>query len=163
MVIGCGGSGKSTLSQRLAKLLSLELVNLDRYYWHPGWQPTASAEWEKIVEGLIQKPNWVMDGNYGGTMDLRLAAADMVIFLYYPTWICLSREIKRTIKYFGKVRPGMTPGCPTRISLEFWKYIWNYNKTRAPAILMKLKNLKGKQIHILHSDAEISLFLKSWY
>lgn len=162
MVIGCGGSGKSTLSQRLAQLFNLELISLDRHYWHPGWKPTSPDEWEKVVRSLIQKPGWVMDGNYGGTIDMRLEVADMIIFLYYPSWTCLRREISRTIKYYGKVRPGMTEGCPTKISLKFWRYIWNYNKTRVPGILEKLKNLAQKQVHILHSDQEVRLFLASW-
>lgn len=162
MVIGCGGSGKSTLSSILSDRLNLELISLDLHYWKPGWRETIPAEWAEIVRDLIARPNWVMDGNYGGTMDLRIARTDMIIFLHYPSWVCLFREIGRTLKYLGRVRPGMTAGCPTRISFEFWNYIWHYNKTRAPVILEKLKSIGPHQeAIILHSNREVRNWLKS--
>jgi adenylate kinase family enzyme len=33
LVIGSGGSGKSTFSNKLGKLLNIEVLHLDRFYW----------------------------------------------------------------------------------------------------------------------------------
>lgn len=162
MLIGCGGSGKSTLARKIHEITGLELLSLDRHYWHPNWVKTASDEWALKIEQLCERPNWVMDGNYGGTMDYRLSKADTVIFLDFPTWICLSRVLKRTLRFYGQTRPDMGEGCPERISFEFLLYVFHYRKTRRAGILKRLEKVKDStQIHIFKNDREIDAFLDS--
>lgn len=79
-----------------------------------------------------------MDGNYSGTLDVRLSVADTVIFLDFPRLLCLSRVIKRRLMYAGQSRPDMASDCPERLNWEFLKYIWSYLITRCPEILEKL-------------------------
>lgn len=38
---------------------------------------------------------WIIDGNYGSTIELRLQACDTVVFLDYSTNICLDGIKKR--------------------------------------------------------------------
>lgn len=83
-IIGCGGAGKSALARALGDRLGLEVVHLDRLYWRPGWVPTPSAEWRAMVAAVARRERWIADGHYGGTLDLRLAAADTVLFLDLP-------------------------------------------------------------------------------
>jgi len=162
MIIGCGGSGKSTLAQKISTRLGLEHISLDQYFWRPGWISLELEEWIKVCTELANKDSWVMDGNYGSSMKERIPRADTIIFLYYPTFTCLSRVIKRTWKNYGKTRPGMTENCPERFSLEFLHYILLYNKTRAPQLLKKLKSLEGeKEIYILRNDQEVQFFLET--
>src|SRR5688572_22342824 len=106
LVIGSGGAGKSTFAKRLAERLGLPLVHLDAIYWRDGWIETPKEEWRGIVARLIGEPRWVMDGNYGGTMDMRLAAADTVIFLDMPRVVCLWRVVKRYFQFRGHAHPG---------------------------------------------------------
>ena len=40
VVIGTSGSGKSTVSARLAKSLGSDHVELDSIFWGPGWRPS---------------------------------------------------------------------------------------------------------------------------
>ena len=89
LLIGAGGSGKSVLAARIAAQSGLPLIHLDALFWKPGWVETPRDEWKRIVEELIQRDAWVMDGNYGGTLDLRLAACDTVLFLDFPPIVCL--------------------------------------------------------------------------
>jgi hypothetical protein len=70
MVIGCCGSGKSTLSLKIQRITGLPLFHLDQYYWQPNWSEPSKEKWEKIVADLANKEEWIIDGNYGGTMDL---------------------------------------------------------------------------------------------
>ena len=49
LVIGSGGSGKSTFSRRLGEKLGLPVVHLDQLYWRPGWVETPKVEWVEIV------------------------------------------------------------------------------------------------------------------
>ncbi|HZD05610.1 MAG TPA: isopentenyl transferase family protein, partial [Longimicrobiales bacterium] len=68
MVIGPGGSGKTTLSLRIAEATGLPVIHLDSLYWREGWRPTPTPAWEEVVSDLVRRPSWVMDGNYGGTL-----------------------------------------------------------------------------------------------
>lgn len=77
MIIGCCGAGKSTLARKLHAVAGLELIHLDRQYWKSGWIETEPEEWGEKVAGLVAKPNWIIDGNYGGTMDIRIKRADL--------------------------------------------------------------------------------------
>jgi len=112
----------------------------------------------------MSKPKWIMDGNYGGTMEMRLAACDTVIFLNLSRWICLRRVMGRSFKYKGTARPDMAEGCPETMDLEYLKFlqwIWTYPKVKAPAILGMLQKLKStKKVIILRSPREVEVFLE---
>jgi len=162
MIIGCSGAGKSTLSHRLHTQSGIEIIHLDQYYWKPNWTETPRKEWEKIVHDLSLKSTWIMDGNYGGTMDIRLEKADTIIFLNYSTFKCLWRVIKRTFKYWKRERPDMPKGCKERFSLSFLHYVAMYNFTRRKSILKKLNTFKtSKNIAILKNDKEVNFFLQN--
>ena len=88
MVIGNCGAGKSTFSNRLSELVGLEIIHLDQYYYRPNWSGINSADWEKMIIELSSKSHWIMDGNYGGTIDIRINNADTIIFLDYSSVIC---------------------------------------------------------------------------
>ena len=162
MIIGCGGSGKTTLATLIGEKLQQPVIYLDQHFWTPGWVPVPPERWSKLVSELAAGKSWVMDGNYGGTMELRLEKADTIIFLYLSRWLCLYRILKRTLKYYGKVRPRMAKGCPERFSLEFIHYVMSYNDSRAPKILNRLLELKDeKKIYVLKSRKAVSNFMKS--
>ena len=160
MVIGCSGAGKSTLSRQLHTILGLELISLDQYYWKPNWTEPDKATWTRTVEKLAEKKDWIIDGSYGGTMDIRIEKADTIIFLNYSTTVCLSRVIKRTIKHWKKVRPGIPEGCRERFDIDFLHYVITYKRKRGRKLVEKLKNLEdSKQVFIFKNDLETSKFL----
>jgi len=157
-IIGCCGSGKSTLARNIHQKTRLPLIHLDQYFHLPNWQEPSREDWAHIVTGLADKDQWIMDGNYGGTMDIRLARADTMIFMNFPSIQCLSRVIKRTWKHHGQVRPDMPKGCPERFDLKFLHYVAMYNKTRRAGILEKMEKFKGTKI-IISSDIEAAEFV----
>ncbi len=160
-IIGSGGAGKSTLAKQLAIKLNINLYHLDAIFWKPGWEETAKPEWVKIQQNLCKEPEWIMDGNYGGTIQIRLDASDTVIFLDFNRYLCLYRAITRFIKYYGKSRPDMAEGCNEKFDFNFIKWIYEYPKVKKPIILQKLKNLsKETKIYVLKSPKEVELFLK---
>ena len=162
MVIGCCGSGKSTLSRKLVQILGLPLFHLDQYYWKPNWVETPKSEWPNIVQTLADKDKWIVDGNYGGTMDIRLKRADTIIYLDYPTWRCLGRVIKRIVKYKGKVRPDMVEGCRERFDLDFLHYVLVFNLTRRKSILKKINDHKNNlNLVVLKNDKQVKKYLTS--
>jgi adenylate kinase family enzyme len=159
LVIGCGGAGKSTVARRLADRLGLPIVHLDRVYWRAGWTPTPEDEWRAVVAELIAKPRWVMDGNYGGTMAMRLSAADTVIFLDLPRVVCLWRVVKRRVMYHGRSRPDIAPGCAEQLNLEFLSWIlWTFPNRHRQRNLERLKQ-GGARVIILTSQRQVDRFL----
>ena len=162
LVIGSGGAGKSTFSARLAERTGLPLIHLDALYWRPGWIEPAKAEWEQTVAILVSTERWVMDGNYGGTLERRLAVADTVVFLDLPRTRCIYQALKRRIRFHGRSRPDMTPGCPERLTWDFLRWIWRYPVERRPKILQQLSELRtDQQAIIFHTQAEVEAFLLS--
>jgi len=159
LIIGSGGAGKSTLARRLGETLSLEVIHLDKLHWLPGWTQPSKDEWRKIVERELQKSEWVMDGNFGGTMEMRLKACDTVIFLDFSRTVCIYRVFKRWLKYRNTHRPDMTEGCNEKVDLEFLGWIWNFPQTTKPTIEERLKILgRGKTIFRLKSKREVEEF-----
>lgn len=163
-IVGCGGSGKSTLAIRLGSALGLPVVHLDAHYWNPGWVPTPKDEWEILVEGLLSCESWIMDGNYGSTMDSRLVASDAVIFMDFPRRVCLWRVVKRRFQSIGVSRPDMAPGCPERLLdggfLGFLKWIWDYPTVNRPHLLERLRELPASTIIItLRNPDQVRDFL----
>ncbi|MSS72032.1 MAG: DNA topology modulation protein [Candidatus Latescibacteria bacterium] len=161
LIIGSGGAGKSTLAVRLGELLGLPVIHLDTLYWKPGWEATPQDDWKRIIAEMVQRERWIMDGNYGGTLEERLKACDTVIFLAFSRLICLCRVFKRVAIYRGRSRPDLNPGCPEQLpDREFLSWIWSYPRKRMPKILETLKALEGqKKIFILKSPSEARRFI----
>lgn len=160
LVIGSGGAGKSTFAPRLGTILNLEVIHLDSLYWSSGWVEMPKDRWRAVVEELLQRDSWIIDGNYGGTLDLRLSACDGVIFLDVPRLICLQRVLKRVALYRKAIRPDMAAGCRERVNWEFIKYVWDYPRKRKHALLKKLNSYsQTRSVVILKSQAEIECYL----
>jgi len=133
LVIGCSGTGKSTLAQAIASLRGLAYVSMDRdIFWLPGWQLRPRADSIALIEQAVAGPRWVMDGNSPGTLPLRLPRADIVIWRRPPRHIALRGVVSRWLRYRGRSRPEMAPGCPERLDWKFLRYIWTFERNEAP-------------------------------
>lgn len=161
-LIGSGGSGKSTLARELGRKLNIEVFHLDALLWKPNWQPTSKEEQRKIQMELVKKEEWIIDGNYNGTMDIRFREADTVIFLDFSRVLCTYRALKRMIQYRNRRRPDMAEGVKEKFDLNFVKWIWNYPKNVRPVVLRRFEELPNdKVIIILKSPKEARHFLDS--
>lgn len=161
MLIGSGGSGKSTLARQLGNILNIQVYHLDAIFWKPNWEGVSKEEQISIQTDLVKKDEWLIDGNYGGTLDIRMDAADTIIFLDINRTICTIRTLKRMLKYRNKTRPDMGEGCEEKFDFDFLRWIWNYPKMKRPDILRKLHDLpENKQIIILKSKKDVQTFLE---
>ena len=166
LILGSSGSGKSTLARMLGATLELPVIHLDRHFWQPGWIETSEAEWFEIVQQLIQREQWIIDGNYRSTLDIRLQAADTVVFLDLPPWLCALRAIKRRIQYRNSPRPDMAHGCREQLFdpqfPQFIQHILEYPNRALPDVKTRLRPyLNSKDIIWLKTTKDVTDFLKT--
>ncbi|MEM0999672.1 MAG: hypothetical protein AAGN35_21620 [Bacteroidota bacterium] len=163
LIIGSPGSGKSTLATQLHAATQLPLIRLDQEYWQPGWVEPDRATWRARVAELAQRERWIMEGNYGGTFDLRIPRADLVVYLDLPTRVTLLRVIRRVWKHRGHSRPDMPEGCPEHFSLKFLFYVLHFRASRRAGILARLDKLRPDQerAHLTGKTA-VKQFLRQW-
>lgn len=160
LVIGSGGAGKSTFARRLGELLEIEVNHLDKFYWRPGWQEPSKEDWLRTVTELANGDSWIMDGNFSGTLELRIQHCDTIIFLDMSRLLCLWRIGKRRFLNRRRSRPDMAEGCPEKIDLEFVRWVWGYSRRSRPKVVRLLREYSDtKQIVWLRSDAEVEKFL----
>ncbi len=160
-IIGCSGSGKSTLSRKLHEKLNIPVYHLDAINWKPNWEATSREKFDKLQNKLVKKSDWIIDGNYNRTLNIRLEAADTIIFLDFPKWICIQRVIKRYLMYRNTNRPDMNEGCKEKLDFDFLKWIWNYNKNNKPGVLKLLTEKKSKKIIIIKSQKQVNEFIST--
>ena len=154
IVIGCPGSGKSTISRELHNKTGIPLYHLDMMYWNADKTTVEKSVFLERLSVVLEKDEWIIDGNYGSTMKLRMAACDTVIFLDYPLDVCLDGIRERR----GKSRSDM-PWVETEEDAEFVEFIKNYNEQQKPKVLELLKKYGDKNIVILKSREQVDAFL----
>ncbi|MFM5895862.1 MAG: AAA family ATPase [Novosphingobium sp.] len=158
LVIGSPGAGKSTLAHKLADRTGLPLFHLDQMHWLPGWIERDRDEGRAELAGVLAGERWIIDGNYGSSLPMRLERADTVIWLDYPTALCLGRVVKRWRKHRGHTRPDMTEGCPERFDLEFIHYVLTFRRNWAQRNASALAGFKGKVLQFSRpTQAEVFL------
>ena len=154
IVIGCPGSGKSTVSRALHSKTGIPLYHLDMMYWNTDKTTVEKSVFLERLSAVLEKDEWIIDGNYSSTMELRMAACDTVIFLDYPLDICLDGIRERR----GKPRSDM-PWIETEEDAEFIEFIKSYNEQQKPKVLELLKKYSDKNIIILESREQADAFL----
>ena len=154
IVIGCPGSGKSTVSRTLHNKTGVPLYHLDMMYWNADKTTVEKSVFLERLSDVLEKDEWIIDGNYGSTMELRMAACDTVIFLDYPLEVCLNGIKERR----GKPRSDI-PWIETEEDAEFIEFIKNYNEQQKPKVLELLEKYSDKNIVILESREQADAFL----
>ena len=157
IVIGCPGSGKSTFSRALHNITGVSLYHLDMLNWNADRTTVSKEVFRARLAEIIAKDSWIIDGNYGSTMELRLQACDTVFFLDYPLEVCLEGVLSRR----GKERTDMPwMEAPDEVDEEFIEFIKNYNSENRPEVMTLLKQYADKEIIIFKSRDEEETFLK---
>ena len=154
IVIGCPGSGKSTVSRALHNKTGIPLYHLDMMYWNADKTTAEKSVFLERLSTVLEKDEWIIDGNYGSTMELRMAVCDTVIFLDYPLEVCLDGIKERR----GKPRSDM-PWIETEEDAEFIEFIKSYNEQQKPKVLELLEKYSDRNIIILESREQADAFL----
>jgi len=158
LVIGSPGAGKSTFARALQARTALPLFHMDRLSWQPGWIERDRDEARAALAEVLAHDRWIIDGNYGSSLPLRLERADTVVHLDYPTWLCLGRALRRWWTYRGRSRPDMTEGCPERLDPEFLHYVLTFRRNWSKRNAAALAGFTGRVLQF-HRPADAEEFL----
>ncbi|RYX82143.1 hypothetical protein EON83_20715 [bacterium] len=160
VLVGCAGSGKSTLAQQLGAILYLEVVHLDALYWKANWTKTPEDEWQETLKVLLEKDSWILDGNFSSSRKLRFEAADTIIFLDFPRYLCLLRVIKRYFQFRAKARPDRAEGCREQLNAYLIKHIWTFPSRLRPKLIKDAQEYSTtRNVIILSKPTEVSRLL----
>ena len=166
VVTGLAGAGKSTFSRALSAKTGLPVIHLDLHFWKPGWVEPCEDEWRDKQRAVLAGSQWIADGNYHSTLDLRLELADTVIYLDTPWWVCARRAFIRGIRR----PPGtqMPEGCDDsrwrRLRDEWWLVwrIWRVRRTdRERELEIVERRSNGVVLHLLRSKRAARAFLSA--
>ena len=155
IVIGCPGSGKSTFSKSLHKITKIPLYHLDMLFWNEDKTTVEKSVFLDRLSKIIKNSEWIIDGNYGSTMELRMQKCDTVIFLDYPLDVCLDGIKERK----GKPRSDMPWIESDEDDIEFLEFVKNYNSQCRPNIIELLRKYSNKDIYIFSNREQAEEFL----
>ena len=161
LVLGCGGAGKSTFSIDMGNRFSIPVVHLDQLYWLPNWVQRENDEFDQLISEALQKPSWIIDGNYKRTLKWRLEYADLAILFDISEEMCFKGVQERIAKYNGQSRPDMTEGCPEQYDPEFQSWIRDFRKDILPEVI-KILNESHKEYIIFKSREDAWKWLESF-
>ncbi len=158
IVIGSPGAGKSTFARKLRDLTGLPLYYLDRIWHKPDRTNVTRAEFDSALDAVLKQDRWIIDGNYGRTIEPRLRACDTVFLLDLPLEICLEGARSRV----GTVREDL-PWTETEFDPEFRRWIEDFPKEQLPEIYKLLDRYQGtRQIIIFKTREEIAAWISAF-
>ncbi len=158
MIIGCPGSGKSTLSRQLGKILNIPVLHLDYIYHIDNFKHIDRDELKIMIETFTQSnDSFIIDGNYGSTMEWRTQFCDTVILLDISTEICVNNVLNRMN---NEHREDMAPGFDLSIMDDsFIEFVRTFKQRKLPGIVALLDKVNMNRIVLKNYD-EIEEFLK---
>ncbi|WP_050385338.1 DNA topology modulation protein [Bradyrhizobium pachyrhizi] len=163
LVMGSSGSGKSTFARRLSAMTGIRTVSIDALFWKPGWVESGRDEFERRMTEAAREPHWIMDGNYmrHGAGELRRELSDTIIWFDLPRSTCMLGIFRRIAGSYGQARPEMAEGCPEKIDLEFFRYVWTYRRQQRPKLIEYFAGLRPDQSLVCFTDrAQADDYLK---
>jgi adenylate kinase family enzyme len=145
VILGRGASGKSTLARRLGEITRLPVIELDRVFWRPGLVATPRNQWVVMQQKLVTEDGWVMDGDLGpyDVVEVRLRAADTIIFLDFSLVRCAWRALRRS-----------------RERADFWRWLIAYRRQSRPVLMQAITNhAPSAKFKMLPDPAALKRFL----
>ncbi len=155
IVIGCAGSGKSTLSKELRDVMGLPLFHLDNIWWRPDRSHISREEFDRKLDEILLTDRWIIDGDYSRTYEMRFQACDTVIFLDYPFDVCMS-GIKERV---GKNRTDI-PWAEQALDPELVKLAERYETDNRPVILSLLEKYPDANSFVFRSRLEAAEWMR---
>ena len=145
VILGRGASGKSTLARLLGEITGLPVIELDKVFWRPGLVATPRDQWVVVQEKLVAKNGWIMDGDLGhyDAVEVRLRAADTIIFLDFSLVRCAWRAVRRS-----------------RERADFWRWLLTYRCQSRPFLRQAIaKHAASAELRVLRDPEALRQFV----
>jgi adenylate kinase family enzyme len=145
VILGRGASGKSTLARRLGEITQLPVTELDKVFWGPGLAATSRELWIAVQEKLIAEDVWIMDGDLGSydVVEVRIRAADTIIFLDFSVVRCAWRAVRRS-----------------RERADFWCWLIAYRCQSRPVLIQAIaKYAPSADLRVLSNPKSVRRFV----
>lgn len=155
VVLGCAGSGKTTLSRELGRRTGAPVICLDAI-WKPDWGEADVPAFRALVSDAHAGDAWISDGNFAlATFDIRLPRASLIVWLDRRRLRCAWRSIARAFQ----------SGEPHRVGdlAKVLRFIWNFDRINRPLIeSSRIAHGSDVRVRRLTNDREIASFLSSF-
>lgn len=157
IVIGCPGSGKTTFAERLNIITGLPLYYLDAIWHKPDKTHISRENFDKSISAILNTAEWIIDGNYSRTLEIRLQQCDTVFLFDLSTKVCIQGATDR----LGKGRYDI-PWIDKELTPSFKQSIQDFPRNSLPRIYELIeKYSKNRQIIVFKSREDVDVFLKS--
>jgi adenylate kinase family enzyme len=160
LVIGGNGAGKSYFSIALSEKTGIPLVHLDRLKWREGWQSASREEFDTLLAAELEKPEWIIDGNFQRTMPWRLEYADTVFYFDFSTVKCVFGVLGRVRRNYGKSRPDMGGGNVEKLDFTFLKDVLRFRRRNSKRTKELLGGHPEIAVTVFRSRRQAERFLK---
>jgi adenylate kinase family enzyme len=163
IIIGNGGTGKSTLSTKLSAMLDIPVHHLDLLTFTDDGKPVGESAFRERLNTLFANESWIIEGwSYQSTLSDRIAAADTIIYLEYPIWFSYWNAFKRSL--YSLVRPDKySPIKPLwEYSKQIAKAMWLVHKIYEPQARTLLSNITGKYYYHCTTRRDLNRNFKQW-
>ena len=145
LIIGPGASGKSTLARQLGEITGLRVIELDKVFWQTGLARTPRHRWVELQQKLVSENEWIIDGDLGpyDAIEVRLRAADTIIFLDFSLFRCAWRAVWRS-----------------RERVDFWLWLLQYRWLSRPLLMNAIAcHASAATKHVLRTPDAVRRFL----
>ena len=149
IVLGCPGSGKSTFSVKLHEKTGLPLFHLDNVWWNPDRTHVSRDEFDRRLEGIVRGDEWIVDGDYSRTYEVRIRASDAIVFLDFGEDECMKGISDRV----GKKRDDI-PWSENKLDPELVALVKKYKTENRPILTDLFKKYPEKRLIVFTSRKE---------
>lgn len=162
LIVGGIGSGKTTLGNKLSKILNIKNYELDdiAYKRREIYEKQKPQIRDKKVKLILKKRKWIIEGFYSRDWIYPIyKKAEVVIILNIKPSISKIRMIKRFIRRKFSLKKEKT-NKKFRAMIKLLKYIEDYPK-KYFKIQKKIAKKFNENVLILNNKREIKDFLKN--
>ncbi len=156
LIIGSPGSGKSYYSKKISEKTGLPLIHIDNLYWNKDKTHITLEELEVKIEEVVNKEQWIIDGNFKNTFEQRLKKADIVLYLDFSTEQC----IKGVEGRIGTENDDV-PWVEEEFDPDFREYILGFRENIRPQMIEILDKYEEKEKYFFNNREEIDEFIAS--
>lgn len=160
VVVGPYGAGKTWLAHELGLALQIPVHHLDALRWQADWKLLPFPEWTSLLERLVAADAWVIDGNFEGTLDIRLRRCETILVLDAPLWLSFARTVRRRVS--RAERRDLRPELREHLNVNLLRLFVRYRRDVRPTLhRLVAAHAAGRQVVVLRRRADVRALLEA--